>query len=91
MSWILNWECLFQIEKKKSRPKIWIYKDKETGRQKGEATVTYIDTASAVAAIEQLNGKRTGGVSVDCVTHGLFHESCFNLGIGWTPGPDRLV
>jgi hypothetical protein len=30
-------------DKKTSQPKIWIYKDKNTGEGKGEATITYDD------------------------------------------------
>jgi len=48
---------LIKIDKKTSLPKIWIYKDKQTGEGKGEATVTYDDEAAASAAIEWFNGK----------------------------------
>jgi RNA-binding protein FUS len=34
---------VIKIDKKTSQPKIWIYKDKNTGEGKGEATITYDD------------------------------------------------
>lgn len=48
---------LIKIDKKTGRQKIWIYKDKETGRGKGEATVTYDDPPTANSAIQWFNGK----------------------------------
>ena len=37
--------------------KIWIYKDRNTGEQKGEATVTYDDPQAAQSAISWFDGK----------------------------------
>jgi len=37
--------------------KIWIYKDRNTGAQKGEATVTYDDPNAAQSAISWFDGK----------------------------------
>ncbi|EAT43155.1 AAEL005394-PA [Aedes aegypti] len=34
-------------DKRTMKPKLWMYKDKETGNMKGEATVTYEDTNAA--------------------------------------------
>jgi len=48
---------IIKIDKKTSRPKIWIYRDKMTGRGKGEATVTYDDPPTAGSAIQWFNGK----------------------------------
>lgn len=48
---------LFQIDKKTGKPKLWIYKDKMTGKPKGEATVTYDDPGTATAAISWFSGK----------------------------------
>lgn len=39
------------------KPKIWIYKNKETGLPKGEATVTYDDANAAKSAINWFDGK----------------------------------
>ena len=39
------------------QPKIWIYKDRNTGEQKGEATVTYDDPQAAQSAISWFDGK----------------------------------
>ena len=47
---------LIKLDKKTSRPKIWIYKDKVTGRGKGEVTVTYDDPPTASSAIQWFNG-----------------------------------
>lgn len=38
-------------------PKIWIYKNKQTGLPKGEATITYDDAYTATSAIEWFNSK----------------------------------
>lgn len=48
---------IIKTDKKKNCPKIWIYRDKETGRAKGEATVTYDDPPTATSAIDWFNGK----------------------------------
>uniref|UniRef100_T1JJM9 RanBP2-type domain-containing protein n=1 Tax=Strigamia maritima TaxID=126957 RepID=T1JJM9_STRMM len=48
---------IVKIDKKTGKPKIWIYKDKITGKPKGEATVTYDDPPTATSAIEWFNGK----------------------------------
>ena len=40
-----------------SQAKIWIYKDRNTGEQKGEATVTYDDPQAAQSAISWFDGK----------------------------------
>ncbi|CAG2182695.1 unnamed protein product, partial [Oppiella nova] len=34
---------MIKIDKKTGKPKIWIYRDKATGKGKGEATLTYED------------------------------------------------
>jgi RNA-binding protein FUS len=48
---------VIKVDKKTGLKKIWIYKDKQSGEGKGEATVTYEDEAAASAAIEWFNGK----------------------------------
>ena len=48
---------IIKNDKKTNAPKIWIYKDRNTGEGKGEATVTYDDEAAATAAIEWFNSK----------------------------------
>ena len=48
---------IIKMDKKTNAPKIWIYKDRNTGEGKGEATVTYDDEAAATAAIEWFHGK----------------------------------
>ena len=45
------------MDKKTNRPKIWMYKDKMTGRMKGECTVTYDDPYTAQSAIKWFDGK----------------------------------
>ncbi len=48
---------IIKTDKKTNGPKIWIYKDRNTGEGKGEATVTYDDEAAATAAIEWFNSR----------------------------------
>jgi RNA recognition motif-containing protein len=50
--------CFFslQTDKRTGKPKVWIYKDKISGRPKGEATITYDDSETAKAAINWFNG-----------------------------------
>lgn len=50
--------------------KIWLYKDKQTGESKGEATVTYDDANAAKSAISWFNGKDFRGtvISVQLAT-----------------------
>ena len=44
-------------DRRTGEKKIWIYKDRDTGAQKGEATVTYDDPAAAQSAISWFDGK----------------------------------
>lgn len=46
-----------QKDKRTGRPKIWLYRDKETNEPKGDATVTYEDPHAALAAVEWFNNK----------------------------------
>ena len=46
-----------QLDKRTGKHKIFIYKNKQTNQQTGEATVTYDDPPSAKAAIDWFNGK----------------------------------
>ena len=46
-----------QNDRKTGMPKIWIYKNKQTGLPKGEATITYDDAYTATSAIEWFNSK----------------------------------
>ncbi|KAI4372960.1 hypothetical protein MLD38_011138 [Melastoma candidum] len=48
---------LLKKDKCTGRPKIWIYRDKETDEPKGDATVTYEDPHAAVAAVDWFNNK----------------------------------
>lgn len=47
------------MDKRTGKRKIWIYKDKITGRGKGEATVTYDDPPTASSAINWFGGNAT--------------------------------
>jgi RNA-binding protein FUS len=61
-----------QTDRKTQRPKIWMYRDKASGRSKGECTVTYDDTHTAKSAIDWFHNKEFMGrpikVSRDCLT-----------------------
>lgn len=46
----------FQTDRRTGKPKIWMYKDKITGKPKGEATVTYDDANAARSAIDWFDG-----------------------------------
>lgn len=48
---------IIKFDKRNKCPKIWIYKDKTTGKGKGEATITYDDPPTATSAITWFNGK----------------------------------
>lgn len=48
---------LIKYDKKNDCKKIWIYKDKATGKSKGEATLTYDDPPTATSAIAWFNGE----------------------------------
>ncbi|KAK4766148.1 hypothetical protein SAY87_007790 [Trapa incisa] len=52
---------LLKKDKRTGRPKIWIYRDKETNEPKGDATVTYEDPHAAAAAVEWFNNKEFHG------------------------------
>ena len=45
-----------QTDRKTNGPKIWIYRDKMSGRPKGEATIAYDDTNAAQSAISWFGG-----------------------------------
>lgn len=48
---------IIKYDKKNDCKKIWIYKDKTTGKGKGEATITYDDPPTATSAINWFDGK----------------------------------
>ncbi|XP_016186803.1 transcription initiation factor TFIID subunit 15 isoform X1 [Arachis ipaensis] len=55
---------LIKKDKRTGRPKIWLYRDKETNEPKGDATVTYEDPHAAVAAVEWFNNKDFHGSTI---------------------------
>ncbi|XP_003736839.2 uncharacterized protein [Drosophila pseudoobscura] len=50
-----------KVDEGTDKPKIFVYKDKLTGRSKGEATITYVSPLSAHAAITAMSGRRFMG------------------------------
>ncbi|KAL6259458.1 hypothetical protein P5V15_009378 [Pogonomyrmex californicus] len=51
-------------DKRTGKPKVWMYKDKNTGKSKGEATVTYDDQNAARSAISWFDGKDFKGCTI---------------------------
>ncbi|XP_023244473.1 RNA-binding protein cabeza-like isoform X4 [Centruroides sculpturatus] len=66
-------------DKRTGKQKIWIYKDKITGKGKGEATVTYDDPPTATSAISWFNGKDFQGKNI---TVQLAQRKAQNFGMG---------
>ncbi|ALC47724.1 CG14718 [Drosophila busckii] len=56
-----------KIDEISMKPKIFVYKNKLTGRSKGEATITYTSPQAATAAINYLNGSRFLGHLISVV------------------------
>ncbi|XP_017083554.1 TATA-binding protein-associated factor 2N [Drosophila eugracilis] len=52
---------LIRMDEANNKPKIFVYKNKMTGRSKGEATITYVSSFSAQAAISCLSGAKFMG------------------------------
>lgn len=52
---------LIKLDEATGKPKIFVYKNKLTGRSKGEATITYVNPYSAQAAISCLAGTKFMG------------------------------
>ena len=46
------------------KPKIWLYKHKESGASKGEATVTYDDPSAAKSAIQWFDNQDFNGATI---------------------------
>ncbi|KAJ6637488.1 RNA-binding protein cabeza, partial [Pseudolycoriella hygida] len=55
---------IIKKDKKTMKPKIWLYRNKETGESKGEATVTYDDSNAAKSAISWFDGRDFNGSTV---------------------------
>nr|XP_027209537.1 RNA-binding protein cabeza-like isoform X2 [Penaeus vannamei] len=55
---------IIKMDRKTQRPKIWMYKDKATGRMKGECTVTFDDPYTAKSAIQWFDGKAFMGSNI---------------------------
>jgi RNA recognition motif-containing protein len=63
---------VIKFDKKQKKNKIWIYKDKQTGAPKGDATVSYEDPFTAASAVEWFNGKEWKGAQHDCGLPAVF-------------------
>nr|CAD7203510.1 unnamed protein product [Timema douglasi] len=51
---------VIKTDRRTMKPKIWMYKDKLSGKPKGEATVTYDDSNAAKSAIDWFDGQWPG-------------------------------
>ncbi|CAF4525867.1 unnamed protein product [Rotaria sp. Silwood1] len=49
------------VDVRSPKPKIWVYKDRQTREGKGEATITFINPESCQMAINYFNGKELFG------------------------------
>lgn len=49
------------VDVRSPKPKIWVYKDRQTREGKGEATITFINPESCQTAISYFNGKELFG------------------------------
>lgn len=52
---------IIKKDRRTQKPKIWIYRNKETGAGKGECTITYDDANAASSAIDWFDGKDFNG------------------------------
>lgn len=52
---------IIKKDRRTQKPKIWIYRNKETGLGKGECTITYDDPSAASSAIDWFDGKDFNG------------------------------
>lgn len=56
---------VIKMDKRTGKRRIWIYKDKVTGKGKGEATITYDDPPTASSAINWFGGKDFQGKKIN--------------------------
>jgi hypothetical protein len=47
----------YKVDVRSPKPKIWVYKDRQTREGKGEATITFVNPESCQTAISYFNGK----------------------------------
>lgn len=73
-------------DKRTGKPKIWIYRNKETGAGKGEATITYDDSSAASSAIGWFDGKEFSG---NVIKVSLAQRNSWNQKGGGAGGPKR--
>lgn len=52
---------VIKVDKKARRPKIWLYRDKQSGGLKGDGTVTYEDPYAAASAVQWFDNKEFKG------------------------------
>ena len=58
-------------DKLTKKDRIWLYKDKETGRPTGECTITYRNTETQQKALHTYNGEYFQGCKIDVTPRDL--------------------
>ena len=58
-------------DKLTKKDRIWLYKDKETGRPTGECTITYRNTETQQKALQTYNGEYFQGCKIDVTPRDL--------------------
>lgn len=85
---LINLICIlapiFQINKRTGLPAINIYTDKDTGKPKGDATLSYEDPPIAKAAVEWFDGEFCSSLFTSVTNKDHLNVCIFNNGMKWS-------